>query len=455
MATVTFIRYKSQSAGALHGVAGYVSQKQKTEQEDGWQLVKGQNCTPQLAAQEFIATRQMHRKDSPVWFYHYVQSFSPDEEITGVLAHQVAQEFVEQAWPDSEVLIATHTDAEHIHTHFIVNSVCYETGKMLRQGPSTLKNLRALSDELCMKYGFSVLEKQQPKKTKGMSSREYRSAAKGESWKFRLMNTIDQCMWYASTKEEFIALMKSEGYEVRWTDSRKNITYTTPKGMKCRDDRLHDGKYTKEVMEHEFRIRAALAHGGIEAEERFTASSNSDLSQPGGVGQFTADDQRTVSVDGRAEQGSGESGAAHGGPHSPSAGGFQPEGAVPHPGADGSTGAGCGGDTGDTATGWEAEREAFFSARHQAAQTESAGHSMDQSAVGTGGPGADWAGAVGGVVQLGHALERGQGPAPVKDATTTHYHADSKALRKERQKKIAQGHAEDDHEEEQTWQQTM
>ena len=167
MATVTFIRYKSQSAGALHGVAGYVSQKQKTEQEDGWQLVKGQNCTPQLAAQEFIATRQMHRKDSPVWFYHYVQSFSPDEEITGVLAHQVAQEFAEQAWPDSEVLIATHTDAEHIHTHFIVNSVCYETGKMLRQGPSTLKNLRALSDELCMKYGFSVLEKQQPKKAKG------------------------------------------------------------------------------------------------------------------------------------------------------------------------------------------------------------------------------------------------------------------------------------------------
>lgn len=57
--------------------------------------------------------------------------------------------------------------------------------------------------------------------------------------------------------------------------------------------------------------------------------------------------------------------------------------------------------------------------------------------------------------ELGHALERGEGPAPVRDATTTHYHADSKALRKERQKKIAQGHAEDDHEEEQTWQQTM
>ena len=92
-----------------------------------------------------------------------------------------------------------------------------------------------------------------------MSSREYRSAAKGESRKFRLMNTIDQCMRYASTKEEFLSLMESEGYQVRWTDSRKSITYTTPTGMKCRDDRLHEAKYTKEVMEHEFRIRVRLS----------------------------------------------------------------------------------------------------------------------------------------------------------------------------------------------------
>ena len=43
----------------------------------------------------------------------------------------------------------------------------------------------------------------------------------------------------------------------------------------------------------------------------------------------------------------------------------------------------------------------------------------------------------------------------MRDTTTTRHHADSKALRKEWQKKIALGHKEDDHEEEQTWQQTM
>ena len=40
-------------------------------------------------------------------------------------------------------------------------------------------------------------------------------------------------------------------------------------------------------------------------------------------------------------------------------------------------------------------------------------------------------------------------------STTVHKHTDSKTLRREREKKIALGHKEDDHEEEQTWQQTM
>lgn len=138
MATVTFIKYERQSAGTLGGVTGYVLQKGKTMQVDVQQLVSGQNCNSQLAFQEFLATRTVYRKDSPVYFYHYVQSFHPDEPITGKTAHEVAKEFAARAWPDSEVLLATHIDAEHIHTHFIVNAVCFETGKMLRQGRKPL-----------------------------------------------------------------------------------------------------------------------------------------------------------------------------------------------------------------------------------------------------------------------------------------------------------------------------
>ena len=62
---------------------------------------------------------------------------------------------------------------------------------------------------------------------------------------------------------------------------------------------------------------------------------------------------------------------------------------------------------------------------------------------------------MGGLVQLGKTLEHDAGADPVKDATTTHQHTDKKALRKEREKKIAMGHKADDHEEEQKWEQSM
>ena len=443
MATVNFIKYKKQSAGALSGVTRYISQDEKTLDENGRQLVSGQNCTPQLADREFQATRDACRKESPVWFYHYVQSFSPDEVITGEQAHQLAKEFAARAWPDSEVLIATHLDAEHIHSHFVVNAVCWESGKMLRQDPNTLRNLRQLSDELCLEHGFSVLPQQKKKQTQGMGAREYRSAAKGQSWKFRLMNTIDQCMRFAATKDEFLSLMESEGYQVRWTDSRKNITYTTPEGMKCRDDRLHETKYTKEVMEREFRIRAEIVRGRTETAEPAAAVSPhaSGTSDPTGMG-------RTAGTAG-----------APGGQRRPTGGpasGVGPAGgAAPHPGPTGGAGGGCGPNEGGAETGWEKERAAFSSAQAQTSQTAPARHLLEQSATGADGPGVDWGRAVGGLVQLGKTLGHDAHADPVRDATTIHQHGDKKALRREREKKIAMGHKADDHEEEQKWGQSM
>ena len=442
MATVNFIKYKRQSAGALSGVTQYVSQEEKIRDMDGRQLVSGQNCTPQLADREFQATRDACRKDSPVWFYHYVQSFSPDEVITGEQAHQLAKEFAAKAWPDSEVLIATHLDAEHIHSHFVVNAVCWESGKMLRQGPNTLRSLRQLSDELCLEHGFAVLPQQKKKQTQGMGTREYRSAAKGQSWKFRLMNTIDQCMRYAETREDFISLMEGEGYQVRWTEGRKNITYTTPEGRKCRDDRLHDRKYTKEVMEYEFRIRAEVVRGGIEA----TESAQDHAAAAGPHPSRTSDPAGVERAEGSTETPGGQCFGTGG----PAAGVELSGGTAPHPGPVGGAGARCGPNEGGAETGWEEERAFCFSAQSGdgAVRADLAGPDF----VGHDG----WHGGLADdLVRLGRSLERGAEADPVKDATTTHQHGDRKLLRKELAKKIALGHKEDDHEEEPTWQQTM
>ena len=84
MATVNYIPYQRQSAVSLGKVAGYVSQDEKTQdRRTGRKLVSGVRCSSHFAVQEFRAARVAHHKKSPVWFYHYTQSFSPKEPITG------------------------------------------------------------------------------------------------------------------------------------------------------------------------------------------------------------------------------------------------------------------------------------------------------------------------------------------------------------------------------------
>ena len=442
MATFTVVKNRGGGRGALGGVLRYTQQEEKTLWE-GQRLVTGWNCTAQSVLSEMRLTKERFRKTDGRQYYHFVQSFAETDDLTPQEVHAIGLELAQREFPNFEVLVATHIDTGHLHNHLVVNSVSFQNGKKLHQSAADLQAHRLASDAICIAHGLEILPPPQKQvKQKRIGSREYRSAAKGESWKFRLMNTIDQCMKYAETREDFISLMESEGYQVRWTDSRKNITYTTPEGMKCRDDRLHDEKYTKEVMEREFRIRAEIIYRGTETSEpaqdyAATVSPHaSGVSAPAGVGQTAG--------------GTEPPGGQRCGTGGPVAGVGSAGGATPHPGPVGGAGAGCGPNSGHAETGWEKERASFFSV-----QAAPAVHPLEQSAVETDGPAPDWGHAVGGLVQLGKALERDQDTDPVRDATTIHRYSDRKALRKEREKKIALGHKADDHEEEQTWQQTM
>ena len=431
MATFTAIKNRGGGRGALAGVLWYTQQEEKTLWEEQ-QLVTGWNCTAQSALSEMQLTKERFRKTDGRQYYHFVQSFAAADDLTPQEAHTIALELAQREFPDFEVLVATHIDTDILHSHLIVNSVSFRDGRKLHQSAADLQAQRLANDEICAAHHLSILPPPQKQvKEKRMGTREYRSAAKGESWKFRLMNAIDQCMRYASTKEEFISLMESEGYQVRWAASRKSITYTTPQGMKCRDDRLHESKYTKEVMEREFRIRAEIIYRGIETAEPIQQGSSpaDGIAARGGL-EYATDP-------------AGQSGGQRWHTGGPAAGAVPAGGAVPHPGADGGTDAGCGPNAGGAETGWEEERAFYL-----AAQSPDRAVGLDLAGPDPAGDYGWHGGLADDLVRLGHTLEGGADIDPVRDATTMHQHADHKLRQKERQKKIALGHKADDHEDE-------
>ena len=257
MAIVHFVNYKrgTQSRAAMRGVMLYVMQEMKTTWEDG-PLVSGINCQPQSVYDDFLNTKLLYHKDGGVMFYHMVQSFPKGAAVDPRQAHEAARRLAEY-FDGCEVLVCTHVDREHIHSHCVINSVNFETGKKPHMAKEQIQELMRRNDAICQEMGLPVFEAAR-QQSRGMSGAEYHTALRGQSWKLRLMNTIDECMKYAADKDAFVSLMASEGYQVRWENNRKYITYTTPDGMRCRDSKLHEEKYCKEAMEREFRIRAEL-----------------------------------------------------------------------------------------------------------------------------------------------------------------------------------------------------
>ena len=408
MAIVHFVNYKrgTQSRTAMRSVMLYVMQEKKTTWE-GEPLVSGINCQVQSVYDDFLNTKLLYHKDGGVMFYHMVQSFPKGAAVDPRQAHEAARRLAEY-FGGCEVLVCTRVDREHIHSHCVINSVNFETGKKLHMAKEQLQELMRRNDAICQEMDLPVFDAP-TQQARGMSGAEYHTALKGQSWKLRLMNTIDECMKYAADKDAFVSLMESEGYQVRWENNRKYITYTTPDGMKCRDSKLHEEKYCKEAMEHEFRIRAKLVQRKLRRTEETDGGIEADESAEQRIGKYTAaggtahrDPMRSAAGDEQADGagrrnklgtgGNSESTARTEAVHRPDTGAE-----VAHRDAEIADR-----DEQTAGTGWESEREVFLQVDRLAPGLQPAGGPQVDHA------GADpWHGGDGGLVW------RGSDPRPV------------------------------------------
>ena len=428
----------------MKSVMRYVSQVSKTLW-DGQRLICGIGCQPETAFDEFLSTKLLHHKDGGVMFYHMVQSFPKGADVDPCTAHEAARRLAEY-FEGCEVLVCTHTDREHIHSHCIINSVNFETGKKVHMADAQIQALRVRNDQICEELGLPKFQRDEQKCSRGMSNAEYYTADRGESWKFELMRVIDECMRCAGSREEFLILLRSEGYDATWTDSRKNITYVTPDGRKCRDSKLHMEKYLKENMEAEFGYRTENDN-----------TRNVDAAQKADGRGTTAGTQR----DGHGAE--LERAARNAGQAVPAADAVE-RGSENAPDEAGSTER-FDRDAGECRkireTGWEPEREVFFRLQSTDREYEDCpdrdSERYEETAFGysTGSAeenspvrmdlnrGIDL---VRDAVRLGRAVEQMTDDAPQHDGTTMLPHIDSKRRKKLRQKKTALGHQEDDHE---------
>ena len=271
MAVIKAVSSKAGIGQALD----YVTKEEKTEDK----LVSGLHCEPDTVKDEMQATKELWGKTGGRTYKHFVQSYHEDEHITPEQAHRNAVELAKntEAWKGHEVLIATHIDRGHIHSHFIVNSVNYENGHKLQWSKADLQNLKDRCNEQSRQQGLHVPEKgktfsgEEREETVAWNKETYnllKQAEKGEvkSYVQDIALSVMDCRETARSREDFIKQMNERGYGVDWQDSHKYITFTDldrqsqgEKQCKVRNNKLekyYAVDFGKESLEHGFEINA-------------------------------------------------------------------------------------------------------------------------------------------------------------------------------------------------------
>ena len=275
------------SKASIDRAVDYVLNKEKTEKK----LTAGWHCSPDSARNEMEITKLMYGKTGGRTYKHFVQSFAPEEKITTEKAFEIAKEFIRRSklLHRFEVLIATHKDREHVHTHFIVNSVSYEDGKKFRMSKHQLQEMKDLSDTICLENGLSICEKgktfegNEREETVSYSKETYRFLKKAERGEVKsyvqdIALAIMDCREQATDRMDFIFKLEDMGIETDWQDNHKYITFTDKKlkeqnvkQCKIRNNKLekyYNIDFGKETLEDEFKKNAQRIEITRRAEEQ-------------------------------------------------------------------------------------------------------------------------------------------------------------------------------------------
>ena len=270
MATVI----QAQDKSKMKYILDYVHDPEKTRSElQGGTLL----MNPENAYDEFMLTKQLWGKDQEGkrMCMHYIQSFKPGE-VTPELAKQIADEFVKQKnFQGFQISYAVHTDKDHIHTHFILNTVNVEDGHKWQL--ADLKILRRVSDRLCKKHGLSILPEKEVAKSKSPAQRD--AERKGTSWKKETQMAVDAALEVAENHTEFFWLMNKQGYQVRWKNEYKYVLFTNPDGKKMRNRIFENpGNYTRTTSYGAAKYVKKIDYDK-ETGEILTASSGLDIDE--------------------------------------------------------------------------------------------------------------------------------------------------------------------------------
>ena len=244
---VKYVMNKEKTtAVSLQDALDYAANRDKTEQSC---FESSYACTLETAFADMRQTKEQWHKPGGVQGYHLVQSFAAGE-VTPELAHQIAKELADRVLGGQyEYVIGTHLNTGHIHSHIVWNSVSRLDGKKYHSnGKSYVMEIRAVSDELCKKYGLSIIESSRADAVSKPYA-EWLAEQNGKpTWRTAIRQDVDEAIQQSLTWRQFVASLQDKGYELRF--NRKYPALRPPGKERFVRFKTLGKRYTPEVIQN-------------------------------------------------------------------------------------------------------------------------------------------------------------------------------------------------------------
>jgi hypothetical protein len=244
MAIIKFCNKKCVTSKGLKNTIQYVLDDKKTEDKYCYGFSVGVGVDKTF--NDMMMLKKAFNKLDKRQCVHFVVSFYDvfDKDKAIEIGMKLAQYYTN----DYQVLMALHTNTEHLHLHYILNTVNITIGKKYRQNSKELAEFKRYANKTFNEYNIKPIEKAEFfNETEG----EYHTKKRGETpWKDIVRADIKNALKCTTNRLDFIQKMHNLGYIVKWTSERKSITFTTPHGKNIRDNKLG---YSKEKFEQIFK----------------------------------------------------------------------------------------------------------------------------------------------------------------------------------------------------------
>ncbi|MFI3249538.1 MAG: relaxase/mobilization nuclease domain-containing protein [Eubacteriales bacterium] len=208
MAILKTVNTGTGQVKGLKSAINYIVNPKKT---DGGRLVYGKGCLNENAFEDMLLTKKQFGKEKGRQFAHIIQSFHDKDPVTPDMAYEIGRKFVERnpKFREFQVLFAVHTNEEHLHIHYIVNSVNAQNGAKWQCSKQDLNDMRGVSDDLCREYGLSVIE------NRGKRNMNYGEYTNENSWKYQLAKDVRDCLCISRDWDEFGLELAEKGIELK------------------------------------------------------------------------------------------------------------------------------------------------------------------------------------------------------------------------------------------------